>query len=103
MLIRCSLCFALNVELSPYLGRNLLATLHDDFMIIVSCCTLYCEGAYGTILFRFDSVHAFFQLQGEESFCFISQVTESFAYGRDGGVASFYYIYLINERTGKQF
>lgn len=55
------------------------------------------------MLFRFDSVNAFFQLPVERASGFFSYVTESFTYGRDGGVASFYYIYLVNEKTGKQF
>lgn len=34
----------------------------------------------------------FFQFQAEETFCFISYVTEPFMYERDGGIASLYYI-----------
>lgn len=70
-------------------------------MYHVALCTVKEHtGGYGLGLILL--MH-FFQLQVEESFCFISYVTESFTYGRDGAVASFYYIYSINEKTDKQF
>lgn len=72
------------------------------YMIYVSCHSLYCKGAYSRILSLFLLMH-FFQFQAEGTFCFISYVTESSMYERNGGIASFYYIYYINEKRGKQF